>query len=135
MRAMLPDLQLPVPPLWVIHAAVAAVWLYEGIWCKLAGRGPGQLEVVEAVPLFGPRSARRFLLLLGTVEAGLGIWVLSGWLAGLCVVVQTTLLVGMNTGGVLFARHRIHDPAGMLVKNFSFLVLAWLGAALRGVVP
>ena len=26
------------PPLWLIHGAIAAVWLYEGLWCKLLGR-------------------------------------------------------------------------------------------------
>jgi hypothetical protein len=130
---MLPDPLLPVPPTSLIQGAVAAVWLYEGLWCKLLGRGPGQLEVVEAVPLFGPRWARRFLSLLGGVEVGLGLWVLSGWSPGLCALAQTALLVSLNTGGILWAHHRIHDPAGMLVKNFSFLVLAWVGAALRGV--
>jgi hypothetical protein len=113
-----------------MRGAVAAVWLYEGIWCKLLGRGAGQLEVVEAVPLVGPGWARRFLFLLGAVEAGLGIWILSGYEAGLCALAQTLLLVGMNTGGVVWARDRIHDPAGMLVKNFALLVLAWTGAAL-----
>ena len=127
---MLPDHLIPVPPLWLIRGAVAAVWLYEGIWCKLLGRGPGQLEVVAAVPLLGPGSARRFLFFLGFVETGLGIWILSGFEAALCALAQTILLVGMNTGGVLWARDRIHDPPGMLVKNFALLVLAWTGAAL-----
>jgi hypothetical protein len=129
---MFQDLSLPLPPHLLIRGAVAAVWLYEGVFCKLLGRGPGQLEVVEAVPLFGPRRARHFLFLLGIVETALGIWVLSGWAAGLCVLAQTMLLVGMNTGGILWARDRIHDPAGMLVKNFCILVLAWTGAALNG---
>ena len=129
---MFADLLLPIPPLSLIRGAVAAVWLYEGVWCKLFGRGPGQLEVVESVPLVGPRQARRFLLLIGVVETALGLWVISGWEPSLCALTQTALLVSMNTGGVLFARHHIHDPAGMLVKNFSFLVLAWVGAALGG---
>jgi len=30
---------------------------------------------------------------------------------------------------LLFARELIHDPAGMLVKNFAFLVLVWVSAS------
>ena len=35
----------------------------------------------------------------------------------------------MNAGGLLWARRIIPDPGGMLVKNFAFLVLAWVAAA------
>lgn len=118
-----------LPPLWVIHVAVAAVWLYEGLWCKLLDREPRQAQVVEAVPRFGPRIGVAFLKSLGVVEVALAIWVLTGIAPVACALVQTALLVGLNTGGVLFARHLIHDPAGMLLKNFAFLVLAWVSAS------
>ena len=37
----------------------------------------------------------------------------------------------LNANGILWARHVIsHDPAGMVVKNFAFLILAWVGASL-----
>ena len=42
-----------LPPLWLIHVAVAAVWFYEGLWCKLLNGQPRQLRVVEAMPLYG----------------------------------------------------------------------------------
>ena len=56
---MLSDPALPLPPDWLIRAAVGAVWLYEGLWCKLLGRAPTQLQVVEAVPFFASRTAAR----------------------------------------------------------------------------
>lgn len=120
------DLALPVPPLWLLRGAVAAVWLYEGLWCKLLGREPRQLRVVEAVPKLGRIVGRSFLLALGVVETLLAIWVLSGVAAGLAAVVQTLLLVTLNTNGLLWARHVIHDPAGMVVKNIAFLLLGWV---------
>jgi hypothetical protein len=127
---MLADVSLPLPPIWLIRAAVAAVWLYEGVWCKLLGRGPGQLAVVAAVPFLGERWSAHFLRALGALEMVIGSWVLSGWLPGLAAVAQTGLLVGLNTGGIVWARRRIHDPAGMLVKNACFLLLAWTLAVL-----
>jgi hypothetical protein len=131
-RTVVHDLTLPLPPLALVHCAVAAVWLYEGLWCKLLGREARQVDVVEAVPKLGPLVGRGFLKVLGLVEVGLAIWVISGLTPGLCAVAQTALLVALNANGLLWARHIIHDPGGMVVKNASFLLLAWLGAAMNG---
>ena len=117
-----------LPPAWLIRIAVAAVWLYEGLWCKLLGRVPLQVDVVQAHPLFSAATAGPVLKAIGVVEVALAVWVLGGWAPWLCALAQTTLLVGMNTNGLLFARHIIPDPAGMVVKNFAFVVLMWVAA-------
>jgi len=41
---------------------------------------------------------------------------------------ETLLLVGMNTGGVLWASSVIQDPVGMLFTNLAFLTLVWIVA-------
>jgi uncharacterized membrane protein len=110
--------------------AVAAVWLYEGLWCKLLRGEPREFEVVKAVPRYGSRFGVPFLMTLGVVEVSLAVWVLSGVASLLCAITQTVLLVSLNANGLLWARHLIHDPRGMLVKNFAFLVLAWVSASL-----
>lgn len=120
-----------MPPALLIHGAVAAVWLYEGLWCKLLDGEPRQKDVVAAVPKYGPAVGRAFLQVLGVVEVILAIWVLWGFAPLACAIAQTALLVCLNTCGICFARHLIHDPPGMLVKNFGFLVLAWVSAAIR----
>jgi hypothetical protein len=120
----------PMPPLLLIQIAVAAVWLYEGMWCKVLGRSAHELEVVEAAPLFSKRQAWWFLKLLGAYESLLALWVMTGWLPVWCALVQTLTLIGLNSGGLLFSRHLIPDPAGMVVKNAAFLVLAWVAAGL-----
>ncbi|HUP08849.1 MAG TPA: DoxX-like family protein [Caldimonas sp.] len=117
-------------PVWLIRAAVAAVWLYEGLWCKLLRGQPHELEVVRTVPYFGPRIGRLFLQVLGIVEVGLGIWALSGVQPLLGAIAQTLLLVALNASGLRFAHRIIHDPCGMVVKNFAFLVLVWVMAGL-----
>jgi hypothetical protein len=120
------------PPLTIIRGSVAAVWLYEGLWCKLLGRVPLQVEVVTAVPRLGPRFGLAFLKSLGAVEVALAAWVIIGITPGLCAIVQTALLVALNANGLLWARHIIHEPAGMIVKNIAFLVLVWVCGALPG---
>jgi uncharacterized membrane protein YphA (DoxX/SURF4 family) len=116
-------------PLWLIHVAVAAVWFYEGLWCKLLNGQPRQVHVVEAVPRYGPRIATSLLKLLGIFEAGIGVWILTGIAPIVCAVAQTALLLTLNTCGLLWARRLIDDPAGMVIKNFAFLVLVWVSAS------
>lgn len=123
-----------LPPSWLILCAVAAVWLYEGLWCKLLQGEPNQLRVVSAVPFLGPRAGGLFLKALGTAEVVLGLWALSGFAPFACAVVQTLLLVSLNANGILWARHLIHDPGGMVVKNFAFLVLVWVAASQPGLI-
>lgn len=121
-----------LPPFWLIRAAVAAVWLYEGLWCKLLRGQPHEFAVVAAVPYFGPRIGTPFLLILGAVEVAIAAWTLSAVAPVECAIVQTVLLIALNGNGLLWARRILHDPAGMLVKNFAFLVLVWVSASLPG---
>jgi DoxX-like family len=129
------NIALAFPPLIAIRAVVAAVWLYEGLWCKIFGRAPSQVQVVAAVPRFGTRFGPPFLKALGLVEAALAVWVLSGVAPSECAIVQAALLVVLNANGLLWARHIIHEPAGMVVKNIAFLMLAWICGAIPGGGP
>ena len=118
-----------VPP-WLVRFAVAAVWLYEGLWCKLLGGDPRQREIVEAVPRFGAALGAVVLMALGIVEVALAGWVLSGVAPVHAALVETLVLVTINANGLAWSRRLIHDPAGMVVKNAAFLVLAWVAASL-----
>jgi uncharacterized membrane protein YphA (DoxX/SURF4 family) len=126
----MPDLAIGLPSLVLIRCAVAAVWLYEGLWSKLLGGAARQVEVVSAVPKLGPLVGRYFLKALGVVEVLIAVWVVWGVFPGVCAVVQTALLIVLNANGLMWARHLIHDPGGMVVKNAAFLVLAWVAGAL-----
>jgi len=119
-------------PWWLIHGAVAAVWLYEGLWCKLLKGDPRQLQIMQAVPGYGARFGAIFLKLLGILETGLALWILTGVAPLFCATVQTALLISLNTGGLIWSRHLIHDPAGMVIKNLAFLVLVWVSASFPG---
>jgi hypothetical protein len=81
------------------------------------------------VPRYGSRFGMGLIKSLGIAEVGLAIWVLTGVAPRLCALMQTALLILLNAGGLLWSRHLIHDPAGMVVKNCAFLVLAWVSAS------
>ena len=118
-----------MPPLLVTQTAVALVWLYEGLWCKLLGGIPLQVDVVEAVPFFGRRAAVESCASSASSSAHLPCGCSAAGGLALAAAVQTALLVTMNGGGLFWARTIIPDPAGMVVKNFAFIVLAWVVAA------
>jgi uncharacterized membrane protein YphA (DoxX/SURF4 family) len=118
-----------MPPLWLMRAAVAGVWIYEGLWCKVLKRSRHEFEVVEQVPL-EKGTMHALLVTLGWVEIAVGHWVLSGYEPMLCAVAQVLLLVSLNTMGITFSRNKIHDPPGMVVKNAALLVLACVTGAL-----
>jgi SAM-dependent methyltransferase/uncharacterized membrane protein YphA (DoxX/SURF4 family) len=108
--------------------AVALVWLYQGLWCKLLGRCPGHRAIVQAVPGLSGVTGTAVLLGLGTIETGLAVWVLSGWRPRWAAAAQTLLLVGMNGGGLLWGREHIADAGAMITQNLAFLTLVWLVA-------
>jgi hypothetical protein len=126
------DITLAFPAAIVIRAVIAAVWLYEGFWNKLLGRAQREAQVVAAVPRFGPRFGLLFLKALGVIEVAIAIWVMWGVFPGACALTQITLLIILNANGLMWARHIIHDPAGMVIKNLAFLVLVWACGALPG---
>ena len=121
-----------IPPLWLIHIAVAAVWFYEGLWCKLLNGQPRQVRVVEAMPPYGAGVASKLLRLVGAVETAIGVWILTGVAPILCAAAQKALLVTLNVCGLLWARRLIEDPGGMVIKNFAFIVLVWVSASFPG---
>lgn len=123
---------LPFPPLIVLRVSVAAVWIYEGLWCKLLGNVQSQVQVVQAVPRLGPRYGLAFLKALGAIEAGLAVWVLWGFAPGVCAIAETALLVVLNANGLVWSRRYIPEPAGMVVKNIAFLLLVWICGAIPG---
>jgi len=120
------DIAIAVPSLLLIRSSVAAVWMYEGLWCKVLGRVRSQVDVVTAVPRFGPKFGVPFLKVLGVVEMALAVWVMTGISPGSCAIAQTVLLVTLNANGLVWSRHLIHEPFGMVVKNVAFLVLVWV---------
>lgn len=112
----------------LIRLSIALVWLYQGLWCKLLGRSREQLSITSAAPFIGPAASRAFLLVLGMVECGLACWVLSGKRMRQAAVVQTVLLITMNTVGLVWARQFIPDPVGLVFQNFALVMLIWVAA-------
>lgn len=108
--------------------AVAAVWLYQGGWCKLLRPSPRHLAIVEALPAVGPHRRRMVLGLIGAAEVGIALWVLSGRAPRMAAAAQTAALAAMNGGGLLFSRQEIPEAGAMLTQNAALIALIWASA-------
>jgi uncharacterized membrane protein YphA (DoxX/SURF4 family) len=115
-----------VPSNKLVRLAIALVWLYQGLWCKVLGGVPRHEAVIAAVPFIGSAAGHIALIALGLLECGIGAWVLSGRWMRPAAIVQSVLLAAMNTGGLIWAARLIPDPAGMILQNFTFLLLIWI---------
>lgn len=105
--------------------AIAAVWLYQGGWCKLIRPNARHLAIVEGLPSVGPRRARTVLWLVGAAEVGLAFWVLSGRAPRLAAAAQSAALGVMNGGGLVFSGREVPDAGAMLTQNLAFISLIW----------
>lgn len=110
----------------LIRLAIALVWFYQGLWCKVLGGVPRHEAVIAAVPFLGSAASHSTLIALGLLECGIGLWVLSGRRMRQAAIAQTVLLAAMNAGGLIWAAHLIPDPTGMVLQNFTFLLLIWI---------
>jgi len=79
--------------MWMLaRGAVALVWLYHGLWCKVLGRCPEQAAIVAAVPGMEGALAVWSVRALGLGEAVLAAWVLGGRAPRQAAVVRTAEL-------------------------------------------
>ena len=120
---------MPDPRL--IRISIALVWFYQGFWCKVCAGSQAHLAVISSVPFIGSGFGRIALIALGAAESCIAAWVLSGRRMQQAAVVQTVLLIAMNTGGLIWAWRLIPDPVGMILQNFAFLLLIWVAAEKR----
>ena len=109
-------------------AAVAGVWLYHGLWCKLLGGCPEQLRIVEKVPGLPRGLAKPTLLALGAVEVAFAGWVISARRPRAAAVAQTAAIAAMNGGGLAWAREHVPHPRALVAENAAFLLLLWWAA-------
>jgi uncharacterized membrane protein YphA (DoxX/SURF4 family) len=123
-------LVLMLPTLLWMRVSIAVVWLYEGLWCKVLGMMPSQLAIVVELPGFSRERALALLKSVGAIEIFLGLWVLTGVHPGLCALAQALLLVVMNANALVWARHLVIDPVGMVLRNLVFLTLVWICGAM-----
>lgn len=107
--------------------AIAAVWVFHGLYSKLLGGIPRHRAIVGRV--LGEEWASAATIAVGVMEISIGLWVLSGWRRRECALVQTVALIAMNTLEIALARDLLISAPGMVALNAAFLAVVWFWAA------
>jgi uncharacterized membrane protein YphA (DoxX/SURF4 family) len=117
---------------WPLRLAIAAVWIYHGLWNKLLSPGGRHSQIIDSIPTLAGVAPDQLRIAIGLAEVATGVWVLSGLAPRAAAAAQSMLLVTMNVGGLLWAPEQIADPGAMVVQNVAFLALIWVAATREG---
>lgn len=105
---------------------VGLTWLYEGLWLKILRPSAEELRVIASIfdRLFGRFHVASLDMLhaIGSVETMLAIGILAGWNPRLLAGIQILLLLGMDSIGLALGRNTLVDPAGLIIKDLTFLI-------------
>ncbi len=83
--------------LWFFHLItgfIALVWLVNGLYCKVLQGVPRHEQIVAAI--LGKTYAHELTLLIGYLEIGMAIWVISRIKPRWCGIVQIAVVLLMN---------------------------------------
>jgi preprotein translocase subunit SecF len=78
-----------------LNLLIAAVWLLNGLYCKVLDMVPRHTEIVGTT--LGQAYARQLTVLIGVAEIGMAIWILSRYRPRICAVIQIAVVATMNT--------------------------------------
>ena len=117
----------PFPGPWrrLARLGAAAVWVHQGLWCKVLSDDPTHREVLASVPGLSGKRARHAATSLGLAETALAAVVVGGGGRRSVAVLQTAVVVAFNAGGLTVGRAHIERPARLMVRNAAFLALVW----------
>lgn len=79
----------------ILTAFTAAVWLINGLFCKVLNLVPRHQEIVARI--LGDKYAPLLTLLIGLSEIAMAIWILSGIRTRLNSKAQIVVIATMNT--------------------------------------
>lgn len=77
-----------------IKYAIAAIWLVNGLFCKVFNLVPRHEQIVAAI--LGDEYSRTFTLLIGVLEVFMAFWILSEFRYRLNAIIQIALVSTMN---------------------------------------
>jgi hypothetical protein len=78
----------------VLHYLIAAVWLANGLFCKVLNLVPRHQQIVARI--LGKTRAGFFTKAIGFAEIAMAIWILSGILPKLNAITQIVVIATMN---------------------------------------
>ncbi len=78
----------------MLTVAVAAVWLVNGVWCKILHQVPRHEAIVARI--LGGDVAPALTVMIGLGEVFIAVWLLSRRFSRVCTALQIGLVLTMN---------------------------------------
>ncbi|MCW3103271.1 MAG: hypothetical protein JWO09_1711 [Bacteroidetes bacterium] len=79
----------------IISCCIAAIWLANGLFCKVLNLVPRHEQIVAAIT--GSDHSRLLTILIGLSEIVMAAWILSGFKPRLNAIAQIIVIAAMNT--------------------------------------
>jgi len=112
-----------------LNYLIAAVWLINGLFCKVFNLVPRHQEIVGRI--LGSEHARAFTVTIGILETAMAIWIISGLWPRINAWLQVVIILTMNILEFILV------PDLLLWGRFNllFAVLFVLVIAYNGIFP
>ena len=78
----------------VINFLIAAVWLANGLFCKVLNQVPRHQEIVARI--LGSSHAALLTKTIGFAEIAMAVWIVSGYWSRLNTILQVLVIGAMN---------------------------------------
>ena len=85
----------------LLNYLIAAVWLANGLFCKVLNLVPRHQEIVARI--IGNAHAGVLTRLIGLAEIAMAVWILSGFRTKLNAITQAVIIATMNSLEFLLA--------------------------------
>ena len=79
----------------LLNYLIAAVWLANGLFCKVLNLVPRHQEIVARI--IGNAHAGVLTRLIGLAEIAMAVWILSGFRSKLNAITQAVIIATMNS--------------------------------------
>ena len=108
-------------PNW-LHYFIATVWIANGLFCKVLNLVPRHQEIVERI--IGVH-ARPLTILIGIIEIGMAVWILSSMQKRLSAVIQIIAIAAMNLLEFFLAPDLLLWGRANAIFAFAFIILIY----------
>ncbi|MTI19548.1 hypothetical protein E1176_00795, partial [Fulvivirga sp. RKSG066] len=78
----------------ILTYLIAAVWFINGLLCKVLNLVPRHQQIVSTI--IGDQYSRTFTIIIGLLEVGMAVWVLSKIKPKINAVFQIVIVASMN---------------------------------------
>ena len=107
----------------LLNYLIAAVWLVNGLFCKVLNLVPRHQEIVAQI--LGSEHARVLTLLIGISEIMMAVWILNGIYTRLNALTQILIIATMNTLEFFLVPNLLLWGKANAVFAFLFILLIY----------